>query len=59
MPKKADGEKQQTRVTINLIGASQERKNLWLKGVTEPEEPDEIEYEIVENPKQLTDGDDD
>ena len=59
MPKKADGEKQQTRVTINLIGASEERKNLWLKGVTEPEEPDEIEYEIVENPKQLTDGEDD
>jgi hypothetical protein len=39
---------------INLIGASEERKKLWLEDTI-----DEVEFEVIENDKLLTDGDDD
>jgi hypothetical protein len=53
--KKVDHEKNSApRIVINLIGASEERKKLWLEDTI-----DEVEFEVIENPKLLTDGDDD
>jgi hypothetical protein len=53
--KKVEHDKDRTpRIVINLIGASEERKKLWLEDTI-----DEVEYEVIENDKLLTDGDDD
>jgi hypothetical protein len=58
MPKKVESDRSPARVVINLIGASEEQKKLVLSALTE-EEPEAIDYEIIENQKLLTDGDDD
>ena len=58
-PKKTEGDKAPQRVVINLIGMPAEQKKMLLSGVTEPEEDDTIDYEIIENEKLLTDGEDD
>jgi hypothetical protein len=53
--KKVEHDKDRSpRIVINLIGASEERKKLWLEDTI-----DEVEYEVIENDKLLTDGDDD
>ena len=58
-PKKAnEGAVPPPRIIINLAGMSDERKKLWLSGITEPEEPDDVEWEIIASPKD-TDGDND
>jgi hypothetical protein len=46
------------RVVINLLGAPEASKRLWLAAVSdEPEET--LDYEVIPNEKLLTDGDDD
>jgi hypothetical protein len=53
--KKVEHDKDRSpRIVINLIGASEERKKLWLEDTI-----DEVEFEVIENDKLLTDGDDD
>jgi hypothetical protein len=53
--KKVEHDKDRSpRIVINLIGASEERKKLWLEDTI-----DEVDYEIIENPRQITDGEDD
>lgn len=56
--KKVDHGEQAQRVVINLIGMPQEQKKLLLSGVTEPEELDEIEWEVVEREKKAEEDDD-
>jgi hypothetical protein len=58
MPKKVEGEQQATRYTINLFGATPEQKKMLLSGITEPEEPDEVEFEVIESEK-IDNGEDD
>lgn len=55
-PKKEEHAPAVQKFTINLFGASEDQKRLLLKAVT-PEEPDEIEYEIIPNEK--TEAEDD
>jgi hypothetical protein len=57
-PKKKDGDAPVAKYTINLFGVPAEHKRLLLSGVTEPEELDEVEYEVIESEK-ITEGDDD
>jgi hypothetical protein len=59
MPKKSEGERQAPRVVINLLGASEERKKMWLGAVSDKEEMDDVDFEVIENQKLLGDGEDD
>jgi hypothetical protein len=54
--KKVEHDKDRSpRIVINLIGASEERKKLWLEDTI-----DEIDYEIIPKDQNLLgDGDDD
>jgi hypothetical protein len=56
--KKVDHDAPVAKYTINLFGVPAEQKRLLLSGVTEPEELDEVEYEVIESEK-ITEGDDD
>jgi hypothetical protein len=56
--KKVERDVPVARYTINLFGVPPEQKRLLLSGVTEPEEPDEVDYEVIETEK-TEDGDDD
>lgn len=58
MPKqKLEKEEQAPRIVINLVGASPEQKRL-IAMTQEEMEADVIDYEIIENDKLLTDGED-
>lgn len=50
-PKKQEVGQGPQRVVINMIGMTPEQKKLLTAGVTEPEEPDEVEWEYIETEK--------
>jgi hypothetical protein len=52
MPKiKADADRGAQKIVINMIGMTPEQKKLLTAGIIEPEEPDEIEWEVIETEK--------